>query len=544
MTLSNKPTRTALASVAPDTALHGARSVAARMLWAALVLLSFGLFASGILAQFMPQFSFGALVAGDPRHLGAEETQALVRLGLSLNAYRFLYVAIDLLFLIAYCAVPFIITWRKSNDWMALAVSAALVMYGATLTYSFQTLLEFLAVPSVLPRSLNILSTASVPILAYLFPDGRFIPRWTVWLAGFWGVWALVAVFFPALDPTYWPFMSGYLLFLFGLGTAIYAQVYRYRRVSTLEQRQQTKWVIFGFGMATLGYAILPILAIIFPSLTEPGAVRVFYGIGFTLSVYLFQLAVPISMGLSILRYRLWDIDLVINRSIVYLIVTGILLVVFNFTSHFLQKFFQSAIGSDSYLAQALPALFLAMTIRPLRDRTQSFVDHRFYREKVDIQTALLEFSHEMRRIVDLSVLLATLIDRVSDLLHVTRSAVYLRDSDGTFRLTQSRHLVAEAEAGLRDLQVLERLENGLAVLRTDDGTFPLLIPLTLPPLMNRREPHASPLVAVLALGPRLSGQGYSREDQTLLLGLADQVGTAIYMTRMANERTAAGSQP
>jgi GAF domain-containing protein len=521
-----------------NSTLHGPRILLARLTWLVLVALSLGLFVSGILVQFSPQFKFGALAPGDPRFLGPQEILDLARFGLTLHTYQLLYNIMDLAFLLAYSAVAFLLVRRKSSDGMAIAVSAALVMYGASLTYSFQTLLQFAAVPSLFPKSLNALSTVSVPILAYLFPDGRFVPRWTRWLAGLWGLWALASLFLPLVDPASWPSGFEYLLFLVGLATAIYAQLYRYQRVSTPEQRQQTKWSVFGLGVAILGYAILPILSLVYPALLQPGPTRILYGLCFTLAVYLSQLAVPVSIGISILRYRLWDIDLVINRSLVYLIVTGIVVLLFEESSHLLQAFFQNVVRSDSPLSEFLPAVVVGLSLHPLSERTQEVVNRRFYRDKVDAQEAFEHFEREVRRIINLSDLLHLLLTRVSDLLHLSYCAVYLRNPDGQFQLAEANQLPPGEKVELpQDGSTLKQLESGCAISRPHEKIFPLLVPLTLPPVASSLQSDAPSLVAILALGPRYSGQGFSSEDQALLLEFADQVGTAIYVARLVSAR-------
>jgi hypothetical protein len=514
----------------------------ARVVWAALVALSVALFVAGLLATFAPGFGFGALSVADPRYLGPADTGALAAMGLSVVAYAQIYTAIDVVFLLVFCAVPVLMAWRRGSDWLALAVSAALVMYGATLTLSFQTLMQQAGGPPLLPRALNLVSTVSVPILGFCFPDGRFVPRWTRWLVALIAVGTLLALLFPSLDPTYGYSLFTYPLFVGALLTVVYAQVYRYRRNASPAQRQQTKWVLFGFAVAVLGYTLLPLLTLFFPSLNQPGPGHVAYGLGFTVAAYLAQLAVPVTMGLSILRYRLWDIDLVINKGLVYLVVTGVLLVVFESGSHLVQKVIASLSGQESAAADFVPAVVVAAILSPVHEHTQQFVDRSFYREKLNLQQAFAALSHQVRVTTDLPELMRLLVDQACELLHLAHSAAYLPGADGGFELVESRGLPPTASTGLPgDPVTLARLTDGLAVSRPDDGVFPLLVPVVLPAWAREREGGvgAGLLAAVLALGPRLSGQGYSREDQTLLLGLTDQVGTAIYAARLAGERGA-----
>ena len=515
-----------------------------RAAWVAQVALAAFLVVSGVSAQLADTFDFGSLGQGDPRYLGAQEAAALAQLGLSVDTYRSVYVAADIFLVVAYSVIPISLFLRKSKDWdwMAVAVSAALLIYGATLTLSFQTLLT---TPSALvfpARFLNTLSTVSVPILAYLFPDGRFIPRWTRWLAAFWAVWALTSLFVPLVDPYNWPPLFLYLLDVIGLATALYAQVYRYRRVSTPEQRQQTKWVVYGFAVATGGYALLPLLSLLIPALMEAGRNRLLFGMAFLISSDLFQLAVPVAFSFAIMRYRLWDVDFLINRTAVYLIVTGATILVFEAVSTVFGRLFESVVGSDSPINLVAPGLVAAVTIQPIHHHTQEFIDRAFYREKVEAREAFLYFTHEVRQITTLPDALHLLVERVTKTLHLKWGAVYMRDKDGRFQLVDACNLaendtnyIAEALLGRG---AIERLEDGRVVSQPDSTIFSLLVPLTLPAMAKLKLPDAFGLAGILALGPRLSGQGYSKEDEALLLALADQVGTAIYMTRLAEEQT------
>jgi len=143
-----------------------------------------------------------------------------------------------------------------------------------------------------------------------------------------------------------------------------------------------------------------------------------------------------------------------------------------------------------------------------------------------------------LRRTVELPTLLQLLVDRVSELLHIEYAVVYLRNPDGSYQQGASHALPQNLDADwLKDNAALAELEKDSLVTRPETSSFPLLVPLMLPAVAAGTERTPSLLVAVLALGPRLSGLGYSTEDKTLLKGLADQAGTAIYVARLVERR-------
>jgi hypothetical protein len=443
--------------------------------------------------------------------------------------------AMDILFAAAFVAVGLLIAWRRSSDAYALAVSWALVMYGVTGALSTQILQQAEGGWGWIAHFLSMASTASVPILAYMFPDGKFVPRWTRWLALLWGALALAATFFRGLDPYTWAPWYSYTFLLLGLGSAIVAEVYRYRRVSTPAQQQQTKWVVFGFAGAMMGFAAVSALLWLTPWARGVAFLQFLYA---HWSFYLSQLIVPVCIGFSIMRYRLWDIDLVINRTVVYTTTIALVMALFYVLANASDRIVKAILGESSVLAPIASAIISAMVFSPLQERTQTVVDRRFYREKVDLQSAFARFSHEIRRMTNVDDLLHALVSTVTGLLHVQYGAVYVSTGQGVFKLATAQDLPAtQVQDWTPASEAPHKLEMGLPVPQGDGCPFPLLIPLTLPSATQTGNPNGSKWLGVLALGPRLSGRGFSSEDRTLLLTLAEQVGIAVYVALMMSQR-------
>src|SRR5207253_1409474 len=145
------------------------------------------------------------------------------------------------------------------------------------------------------------------------FPDGRFVPRWTRWLiVGYIGVelWRISTLLSdPSSEPNRYPLplLLFWLVVTCSLGIV---QVDRYRRVSNSVQRQQTKWIVFCLLVCILVGSGLEIPTVVFQSVNI-----LYYVFAATLTTLVFLL-VPLSVGVAILRYRLWDIDILINRAL------------------------------------------------------------------------------------------------------------------------------------------------------------------------------------------------------------------------------------
>ena len=163
---------------------------------------------------------------------------------------------------------------------------------------------------------LDYLGQVAFVVFFYVFPSGAFVPRWTRWLAV-----AVALLYVPNI------FFQGTALGLLGgpifvglLASLVIAQGYRYRWVSDPAQRQQTKWVVFGVAVALGGFAILLSLAASVSWLETAGPVGEL--VGETLSYGLIAL-IPLSIGVAILRSGLYDIDVLINRTLVYGLLTA-----------------------------------------------------------------------------------------------------------------------------------------------------------------------------------------------------------------------------
>ena len=162
-----------------------------------------------------------------------------------------------------------------------------------------------------------------LPLSCYLFPDGKIQKRWMLYVVSIWFVWLIVSVFWHSFPLNI--FERGgnatlrYLLSLLAvLSTGIYAQVYRYRHTTSPIKREQLKWIVFGIAVGILtGIGVN--LFLTFFELTNPsaGTYLIVDMVTQTLSVVA-QFTVPVAVVFSILKYRLYDIELVINRSIIY----------------------------------------------------------------------------------------------------------------------------------------------------------------------------------------------------------------------------------
>jgi uncharacterized membrane protein YhdT len=273
--------------------------------------------------------------------------------------------------------------------------------------------------------------------LSYLlFPTGRLPSRrwrWTVWLSvAFIVVGVLLGAFssepLSDLGPIQNPLgivgladiYSAVLYTTFSvLLVAVISSVFvRLRRAGGVEH-QQIKW----FAYAVAANAIAVVLAYVIPGLIETPLW--FERVGFALNNIVIP-AIPIAIGIAILRYRLYDIDIIINRTLVYGTLTVLLAGLYEGSIVLLQEAFRTLTGQQSGLAIVASTLLIAALFTPFRRRIQSFIDKRFYRRKYDARRTLEAFSAKLRNETDLDALSEDLVGVVRETMQPVHVSLWL----------------------------------------------------------------------------------------------------------------------
>ncbi len=409
-----------------DRRLHGRWLILARAVWFTLVIFTLGIFFAS-LPVYLAQLQTPC--AGTTcwyTQLSPGQVGALKRIGLSLGVYAAYTVALTLASVVLCLVVSSLIVWRRSDDRMALFVALLLVAFGPIYATS-----SVVAVPSLwrVPNEcLYFLALALLMLVFLLFPSGQFAPRWIRWtllvlLTGLVPT-AFVAPAFPPNTPV------GQLTFLVSLSelaTLAIVQIYRYRRVSSPLQRQQTKWVVFGFAVSITVVVSGSVLLLIFPALAEPGSL---YPVALNALSTVGPLCIPLSFGFAMLRSRLWEIDAIINRTLVYGTLTLSLGFVYTGFVIGLQYLLGGLISQTNDVAIVVSTLVIAFLFQPLRRHLQIIIDRRFYRRKYDAARTLAAFSAALRNEVDLQQLSEHLLAVVQETMQPTHVSLWLHKPD------------------------------------------------------------------------------------------------------------------
>jgi hypothetical protein len=403
--------------------------IIARVVWLVLV----ALMATGLAANVPFTFAWLRTVCHAAECYGQlqpADHDLLLRYGLSASAYATYTIILHLALLLVCWLVAAVIFWRKPRDWTALFISFVLV----TLSVGFFNLDTFTPGWHPFFYILAFLDYILFVTLFFIFPDGQFVPRWTSVVALVWNgfilIWPLVLWLTGVLPGLFWDITP--VLLLSVLGTGVFAQLYRYKYLASPVQRQQTKWVVAGFVVLVLINGGLGIyLTFLRPALGHPWPSGVLYEVADTTLTFFSLVLIPLTLGMAILRYRLWDIDLIINRALVYTMLTASLALVYFGSVLLLQQLFQAitsgAATQQSELEIVVSTLVIAALFRPLRQRIQAVIDQRFYRRRYNAAKTLASFSATARDEVDLETLRAELLRVVEKTMQPTHVALWLK---------------------------------------------------------------------------------------------------------------------
>ncbi|MFZ1708275.1 MAG: hypothetical protein WBR35_11575 [Anaerolineae bacterium] len=340
--------------------------------------------------------------------------------GLATPTWAMLSTLLNILSALVFTLVAALVWWRL-RTWFGWITAMVLLVGGSNVQN------HVIRTAMIWPTAYFIWTVGALiwPLLVlwlYLFPDGRPVPRRLLWILG--PLLALFTSFFFAILTTEmfpaWTAVSSLVPFINRFASAVAfplifltlgAQIYRYLRVSGPVERGQTRWFLYGF-----------LVAFVLPDL-----VKLLVPLPAEVDVIAFM-AIPLGIGVSVLRYRLWDIDVIIRKTLVYTVLTALLALVYFGGLVLLQRLFGTLTGAaQSPLAVVVSTLAIFILFAPLRRRIQDGIDRRFFRKKYDAQRVLAQFAVTARDETDLDALTGELARVVQETLQPERVSVWLR---------------------------------------------------------------------------------------------------------------------
>jgi len=418
--------------------------------------------------------------------LRPENVEELSELGLAPQGFAIYLLVLAALFTLIYCLVGATILWRKTTDPEAVLVALTLLLFGGFASWGPADALTG-ASPwwRALILTLFAAGRALLLLMLFLFPDGHFTPRW-VRAPAIAGLTLVVTLsLFPLDALPAWLLLAGVLLSAVAFLGGALTQIYRYRRNSSTAQRQQTKWVVFGVVIA-IGAQIIELGA-----LQLLGA-HIWLELLGNLIVSIAFLLIPITIGIAILRYRLFDIDALINRALVYgALSVGVV------------ALYALAVGAGSFVFQsgAAPIVSLLVTgaiavlFQPLRAWLQRGVNRLLYGQRDEPYTVLAQLGQQLARASAPQDVLPAVAKTVAQAFKVPYVGI---------ALMQNGALTVAAETGVRDPEVVR-----------------------LPLMQSTVE------LGELRVAPRARGEAFSAADLRLLREVAREAGNAVYALQL-----------
>lgn len=418
------------------------------------------------------------------------DVQQLHELGLSVDFYAIYSIGVMTLSAVGYWLVAAFLFWRKSDDRMALLAAVSLALFPIVFN---DGLISRLTPPWwFLAHILSVLGFFFSFLFWYMFPSGHFVPSFARWMLIVGLVyWALDALFpSAAFNPfARFPLLNSLVLLTLIVG-AVAAQIYRYRTVSSPVQRQQTKWVVYGESVGWGGYVMLLILSLVFPSLFPTVSLVSLIKLA---AAYALVLLPPLSIGLAIVRARLWDIDVVINRTLVYGILTVCVVGLYVLVVGTLGAL---AGTSGNLLISLIAAGLVAVLFQPLRAWLQRGVNHLLYGQRDEPYAVITHLSQRLEGTFAPHAVLSTIVETVAQALKLPYAAILLK------------HEESYAPAASTGTPVGE----------------PLILPLV----------YQAEISGQMHLAPRAPGEAFTPADRRLLDELARQAGVAAHAMRLS----------
>lgn len=481
------------------TALHGWRLHLVRAAWLLVVVCLLILYAAQLdehLRNFRMDFFY------DGEWQDAYPAAAAV---FSRQQFAMYVLVLQLAATVACVVTGATLAWRRPDDWMVLLSALILIwaplgfgLLGYTDTYT-SVPWRFWRLLGAVRQFANTAGIAALVLLFLVFPDGRFAPRWMKWaLAPLAAMIVMGAVGLQALAWTgiAWELLFGSLVML--LAAAVAAQIYRYRRVATPAQQQQTRAVV-------LVLALLPIW-LLAGLLIERFAAPPWNALVSLVQLHLgiiVPILIPLSLGIAALRYQLWDVAPIVRRTFVYTVLTlavaGIYILAVGAAA-------SSVYGAGNLLLTVLVTGAVAMLAHPIRQWLQCLVNRFLYGERDAPAAVLTRLGERLEATAAANQVLPAIADTVGQALKLPYVAVALQE-DGTWAPAASYRSADRSG---------------------DDGQEPWP-DLTKTPIFYHRE-----LIGQLWAAPRGAREQLTRADLALIEQVAQHAGPAIHAAQLA----------
>lgn len=475
--------------------LKGAWLKAARFAWILLALLM-----AAVLLTSLP--AYGQTLRGELAHVSPANQDSTTAVFAALSALASLATAL-------LCFTLALLFFRQRfTEPVAAGLSFYLLLYAVIMAGPLEHWSAYWLDDQLLALRLQggLITVPTIALLV-LFPNGRFVPGWSRWLVPIAIPVGAALSLLPTEDPSLFTgplssIITGLTIGLIGLfAVGFYAQYVRYRQKSTAVERQQTKWVVYGLAL-WLGYMLLSSFPYYYLQGLPPDAPAPWWTSISVLGWFLSLSIVPICLAIAITRYQLWDIDVLINRTLVYGVLTVAVLGLYGVLVGATGMLFQT---QDNWLATLLITGLVAVLFQPLRDRLQQGVNRLIYGHRDEPLEVLARLGRQLEDALPPEQVLPTLVETIAQTLKLPYAAITMQ---------QGRAEQTAAAYGKPRGQV---------------QTFPLV--------------YQGSTIGHLQVAPRAAEESFTPAEDRLLQNIARQSGTAVHALQLATDLQQARQQ-
>ncbi len=487
------------AALSPDspTQSSGLQLNIARLLQVVLICLTVGLFIASIPFNYEQRIEICKEEPCPPGMLTMATESSLNRMGLSVEGLVKITIATDILFAAAWVTSALVLFFRKPYDLQTIFVSVMLVTFGAgTFSDGIAGVGEAIPLLRWLTGTIALIGNGAIIAFLLTFPSNRFVPRWSVVILAGCILLQIPRYYFPGspLDLRSSNSMLYNILFTVVGTSSLLNLIYRYQRESGPVARQQTKWVVYGLAVGVGSYLIIRALSL---SLTDPYGSDLYLNIGLWILSVLFMLLVPLSIGIAVMRYHLWDINPIINRTLVYGALSAGVIAMYILVVGFFSSYFQNV--SINQLIALLATGIIAVLFEPLREWLQRSINRLMYGERDDPTTILSRLSRRIDVALAPESVPQLIVETIAQGLRLPYAAIQLRTPQEEARVV--------AAFGQPPSELIHF------------------------PLTYRAEP-----IGEMLLAPRAQGESFSPADRKLLDIIAQQAGVSMHAVNLTDE--------
>lgn len=414
--------------------------------------------------------------------------------GITASMYSFGYVSIYAVFGMVYISAGLILFWKKSTDLMGLLGTVMLISLGGSFPPVMESLKLIHPFLQVLLQFIGAGGMAAFILFFFLFPNGCFSPRWSAHLCFLIMGLRVPGMLFPntAFDLEHWPKWVFGIWFFLWVGSLLCVQIYRYKYVMAPLEKQQAKWVVYGAVLALIGLMSITIFFIINEKSISENPYQLYY---VEIGIHSCMLLIPIAILMAMMKRRLWDIDFIVNRTLVYGIMTTCTVAVYVLAVWYSGLLF----NSSSHLFSSLIATgIVAVLFAPVKEKVQRLINRIMYGGNDDPYSVLHRLAKVLEDPIDPEVILQLVVRTIRESLRLPYAAI---------SLFQNGNIVTVVEVG---------------ILKDELVPYNLL--------------HRGEELGILALSRRSKGETFTSSDQKFIDMLVRQASVVVHSAKATME--------